>query len=65
MIAQSSKYAGELLKKRAADIAADRDSARLALDWKVDKSRWDSIRFKGYETGMKTSEVTGIAADVL
>ena len=33
----------ELLKKRAADIAADRDSARLALDWKVDKSRWDSI----------------------
>jgi hypothetical protein len=49
-----------LLKKRIADIAADQDSARLALDWKVDKSRWDSIRFKGYETGMKTSDVTGL-----
>ncbi len=60
MITQSSKYAGELLKKRAADIAADRDSVRLALDWKVDKARWDSIRFKGYETGMKTSDVTGM-----
>jgi hypothetical protein len=60
MIAQSSRYAGELLKKRIADIAADQDSARLALDWKVDKSRWDSIRFKGYETGMKTSDVTGL-----
>jgi Zinc carboxypeptidase len=60
MIGQSSKYAGELLKKRAADIEADRDSVRLALDWKVDKSRWDSIRFRGYETGMKTSDVTGM-----
>jgi hypothetical protein len=60
MIAQSSSYAAELLKKRAQDIAADRDSVRLALDWKVDKSRWDSIVFKGYETGMKTSDVTGL-----
>jgi hypothetical protein len=60
MIAQSSNYATELLKKRAQDIAADRDSVRLALDWKVDKSRWDSLVFKGYETGMKTSDVTGL-----
>jgi hypothetical protein len=60
IIAQSSKYSDELLKKRAADIAADRDSTRLALDWKVDKSRWDSLRFRGYETGMKPSDVTGM-----
>jgi hypothetical protein len=60
IIAQSSKYSDELLKKRAADIAADRDRTQLALDWKVDKSRWDSLRFKGYETGMKTSDVTGM-----
>jgi hypothetical protein len=59
-IAQSSKYADDLLKKRAGDISADQDSVRLALDWKVDKSRWDSIRFRGYETGMKTSDVTGL-----
>lgn len=60
MIAQSSKYSADLLRKRAEDIAADGDSVRLALDWKVDKSRWDSIQFKGYEPGTKTSDVTGM-----
>ena len=60
MIAQASKYSGELLRKRAQDIAADQDSTRLPLDWKVDKSRWDTLLFKGYETGMKTSDVTGM-----
>ena len=60
MIAQSSRYAGELLKKRQEDIAADLDSSRLALDWKVDRSRWDTLLFRGYETGMKTSDVTGL-----
>ena len=60
MIAQASKYSAELLQRRAADIAADNDSTRLALDWKVDKSRWDSLLFKGYEAGMKTSDVTGM-----
>lgn len=60
MIDQSSRFAGELLRKRKEDIAADLDSTRLALDWKVDRSRWDTLLFKGYETGMKTSEVTGM-----
>jgi hypothetical protein len=60
LIGQSSRFAAELLRKRAADIAADLDSARLALDWKADRSKWDTIVFKGYETGMKTSEVTGM-----
>ncbi|HXD77719.1 MAG TPA: M14 family zinc carboxypeptidase [Puia sp.] len=60
MIVQCSRLSGELLRKRKQDIAADLDSTRLALDWKVDRSRWDTILFKGYETGMKTSEVTGM-----
>jgi hypothetical protein len=60
MIGQASRLAGELLRKRKEDITADLDSVRFALDWKVDKSRWDTIVFKGYETGMKTSEVTGM-----
>jgi Zinc carboxypeptidase len=60
MIAQSSAYAGELLKDRKQDIAGDLDSSRLALDWKVDTTRWDMIAFKGYESDHKPSEVTGL-----
>jgi hypothetical protein len=60
MIAQASLYAGELIGRRRRDIAADRDSARLSLDWKVDTTRWDEITFKGYQTGTKTSGVTGM-----
>jgi hypothetical protein len=60
MISQGSRYAGELLAKRKRDIAADLDSSRLALDWKVDMTKWDTISFKGYESDTKTSEVTGL-----
>ncbi|HEY4064563.1 MAG TPA: M14 family metallopeptidase [Puia sp.] len=59
MIEQASLHAGEILEKRKQDFAADLQSARLALDWKVDTSRSDMISFKGYEAGRKTSEVTG------
>ena len=41
MIDEASQHAGQLLEKRKHDIAADQDSTRLSLDWKVDKSRWD------------------------
>ena len=60
MIAQGSRYAEELLTKRKQDIAADLDSSRLALDWKVDTTKWDTISFKGFESDTKTSEVTGL-----
>lgn len=60
MIAEASKDASGLLEKRRHDIAADQDSTRLSLDWKVDKSRWDTITFRGYETGTKISGVTGM-----
>jgi len=60
MIAQGSRYAEELLTKRKQDIAADLDSSRLALDWKVDTTKWDAISFKGFESDTKTSEVTGL-----
>jgi Zinc carboxypeptidase len=60
MIAQASSHAAELLGKRAHDIAADQDSSRLSLDWEVDTTRWDDLSFKGYETGMKPSGVTGM-----
>jgi hypothetical protein len=60
MISQASLHAAELIDKRERDLAADQAGHRLSLDWKVDNTRWDWILFKGYETGMKTSGVTGM-----
>lgn len=60
MIDEASAHARQLLDDRKNDIAADLDSTRLSLDWRVDTSRWDEILFKGYEARMKTSGVTGL-----
>jgi hypothetical protein len=61
MIAETSMRAAGLLKRRKRDIDADLDSTRLALDWKVDTTRYDWISFKGYESDHKPSEVTGLS----
>jgi hypothetical protein len=61
MIGEASTHAGQLLGKRQHDIAADLDSTRLSLDWKVDTTRWDLISFKGYQALTKTSAVTGLS----
>ena len=60
MITQASLHAAELLEKRKHDIAADQDSSRLSLDWKVDTTRWDWLSFKGYAAVSKTSAITGM-----
>jgi hypothetical protein len=59
MIGAASAHAAELLAHRAHDIAADRDSSRLSLDWKVDTTRWDELHFRGYWADTKISGVTG------
>ncbi|MBS1601413.1 MAG: M14 family metallopeptidase [Bacteroidetes bacterium] len=59
MIEEASLHRAELLEKRKKDIAADLQTTRLALDWKVDTTRWDMLAFKGYEAAYKPSEVTG------
>ena len=60
MIGAASAHAAELLAHRSHDIAADRDSTRLSLDWKVDTTRWDELNFRGYTADQKTSGVTGL-----
>jgi hypothetical protein len=60
MIGTASAHAAELLGHRSHDFAADRDSSRLALDWKVDTTRWDELNFKGYTADTKISGVTGM-----
>ena len=59
MIEQASLHSADLLQKRKNDIAADLQSTRLALGWKVDTTRWDMLSFRGYEAGHKPSAVTG------
>ncbi|MEQ8325488.1 MAG: M14 family zinc carboxypeptidase [Vicingaceae bacterium] len=49
--------------KKVRMLAADEllGSDSLALDWKVDRSRCDSLNFKGYRAYFEKSEVTGAA----
>jgi hypothetical protein len=60
MITEASAHATELLRARGQNKKSDLTRTRWPLDWNVDSSRWDMIPFKGYETGYKTSEVTGL-----
>jgi hypothetical protein len=60
MIGAASEHASELLAHRSHDIAADKDSTRLSLDWKVDTTRWDELNFRGYTADSTISEVTGM-----
>ena len=60
IIGEASVHAAELLAHRSHDLAADRDSSRLSLDWKVDTTRWDELNFRGYTADTKISGVTGL-----
>ncbi|HEX4849273.1 MAG TPA: M14 family zinc carboxypeptidase, partial [Puia sp.] len=55
----SANHASEIHQKRNYDIAHDMDKTNFDLGWKVDRSRNDSILFKGYAAEYKTSEITG------
>lgn len=61
MITEASLHAKELLQARSRNIQEDGTKTSWPLSWSVDSSRWDMIPFKGYETGYKTSEVTGLS----
>lgn len=54
---RDAKLIGEL--KQKADAAVARQKT-FALKWEVDMQKVDTITFKGYEAGCKTSEVSGL-----
>jgi hypothetical protein len=54
---RDAKLIGEL--KQKADAAVVRQKT-FALKWEVDMQKVDTITFKGYEAGYKTSEVSGL-----
>ena len=59
VIEQASLQATAILEKRKQDFNHDLQTFSFALNWKADNSHYDTILFKGYETGYKPSEVTG------
>jgi hypothetical protein len=57
---QASLQANEIIAKRNASIEAVKQQQNFALSWQADSSKYELIDFKGYETGTKTSDVTGM-----
>ncbi len=60
IIEQASKFSNDIISKRKASLDAIKQQNEFPLSWKVDSSKYDRIGFKGYDTSMKTSEVTGL-----
>lgn len=54
---RDAKLIGELKQKADAAVAQQKT---FALKWEVDTQKVDTITFKGYEAGYKTSEVSGL-----
>ena len=60
VIEESSKLSDEIIAKRNASIEALKQQNTFPLSWKVDSSKHEYIDFKGYDTSMKISDVTGL-----
>ncbi|SFQ28959.1 M14 family metallopeptidase [Parafilimonas terrae] len=60
VIEQASKFSDDILAKRKASLDAVKRQKEFALSWKVDSSKYDNITFKGYDTSMNISDVTGL-----
>ncbi len=61
IIEEASKNAGKLKAARKAAISAVTSKKSFPLAWKPDSTRFETIRFKGYEALNKTSDVTGLS----
>ena len=57
---EASANAGKIKEVRAADRTAMLSQKEFVLDWKPDTSRFDMITFKGFASGHKLSEVSGL-----
>ncbi|MGB4774298.1 MAG: M14 family metallopeptidase [Daejeonella sp.] len=56
----TQKQAKELSKIKAQADAEVKDQRSFALQWKLDKSKFDTILFKGFEAKHKASEISGL-----
>ncbi|HEX8331534.1 MAG TPA: M14 family metallopeptidase [Segetibacter sp.] len=60
VIEEASKKAALLKMSRKASIDAVNKQTSFPLSWKVDSTKTESIHFKGYASGTKKSDVTGM-----
>lgn len=60
VIEESSKFSDDIIKKRKISIDSIKQQQTFSLSWKVDSSKYEYISFKGYDTSMKISDVTGL-----
>jgi Zinc carboxypeptidase len=60
VLEQASAFSNDILTKRAASIKAIKQQKEFPLSWKTDSSKFDYIDFKGYDTSMTISWVTGL-----
>lgn len=60
MIGQAGRHGKEITTARAADRKAVAGQQRFALAWRADRSRADTVDFKGYTADRKPSDVSGL-----
>lgn len=60
VLEEASIFSNEILTKRAASINAIKHQESFPLSWKVDSSQYEYIDFKGYDTTMTVSEISGL-----
>lgn len=60
MLEQTGAMAGEIINKRMQAIRSVQQATSLPVSWQADTTQFEYIRFKGYATATKTSEVTGM-----
>lgn len=60
IISESSKYASSIKEKRAADLKKVQTQKSFTISWKTDTTKFDTIRFLGYNGEYKKSDVTGM-----
>ncbi|HFA49251.1 MAG TPA: hypothetical protein ENJ95_09565 [Bacteroidetes bacterium] len=60
VIKEASQRADEIRQAREKEIENCMKKTALPIDWEIDKTRSDTILFKGFEAKYKPSEVTGL-----
>ncbi|MEO8712040.1 MAG: M14 family metallopeptidase, partial [Parafilimonas sp.] len=60
VIEQASKFSHEIIEKRKSSIEIIKQQKEFPVSWEVDSSKIEYIDFKGYDTSMKISDVTGL-----
>jgi hypothetical protein len=60
VIEQSGKFSNEIIEKRKASVETIKHQVQMPLSWKLDPGKFEFIDFRGYDTSMRISEVTGL-----